>query len=604
MVNKDNKSGLAGCCSGSPHEFQIPVMGTGFSLDSPLRVGPYGINSVVSLVDDVLIEQVPAVLAKREGEPFTSVPPSDIDARALRITAYLDFLERMVAKRQEAMRQQPFDGKSELCRYFRLLPEGSLRRRYETMLKETDTAKRAGLEEELRAALVPGRVDVNIMAKVDAPHFGQGAMLPDEYRDAMSAARGFANSICRSSIVLSAGMNKRLYAYLAELPGFLPEADGTPPRKQIILKVSDYRSAQLQGRLLARHGLWVSEYRIESGLNCGGHAFPSKGSLMGPILEEFATQRRELRGGLGKIYAKSMEERDLPVPAEIPEQWMTVQGGVGTHAEHVFLRERFGVDAVGWATLFLFCPEAVNIDDEHLKLLCEAGPDDILLSKSSPLNIRFWWLKNSGSDRARIQRIGDGCPGSDCPKGYVANNEEFTKRGICSASRFYQERKLAALEKSGLSGKALEAAREDVLVKACICHELGGSVMRVHGIDATAAPAVCCGPGAADFSRPAKLEEVIDHIYGRTDLMTNPQRPHMFIREIDLYLTLLFDAERDFEITPADAVTTRYWQDYKSGLYEGLSWYRKLVDELPAEQRDAFISGLDDAAARLAQSRI
>lgn len=579
-------------------------MGTGFSIDSPLRVGPYGINSVVSLVDDVLIEQVHSVLAKREGEPFTPVPPADIDARALRITAYLDFLERMVAKRQTAMRQQPFDGKSELCRYFLLLPDGELRQRYEAMLKEPDAAKRAGLEEELRDALVPGRVDVNVMTKVDAPHFRQGEMLPDEYRDAMAATRGFAKSICRSSIVLSAGMNKRLYAYLAELPGFLPEADGTPPRKEIILKVSDYRSALLQGRLLARHGLWVSEYRIESGLNCGGHAFPSKGYLLGPILEEFATQRKELRGSLGKVYAKTLEERGLPAPAEPLEQRMTVQGGVGTHAEHAYLRERFGVDAVGWATLFLFCPEAVNIDDEHLKLLCEAGPDDVALSKSSPLNIRFWWLKNSGSDRARKQRISDGCPGSDCPKGYVANNEEFTSRGICNASRFYQERKLEALEKSGLSGKALEAALADVLVKACICHELGGSVMRVHGIDADARPAVCCGLAAIDFSRPAKLEEIIDHIYGRMDLMTNPQRPHMFIRELNLYVTLLLEAEQDFEITPPDAVTTRYWQDYKKELLEGMSWYRELVATIPADQREAFIAGLNDAEKRLAQSSI
>ena len=57
--------------------------------------------------------------------------------------------------------------------------------------------------------------------------------------------------------------------------------------KKIILKVSDYRSAIIQGKFFAKKGLWVSEYRIESGLNCGGHAFPTQGYLMGPILEEF-----------------------------------------------------------------------------------------------------------------------------------------------------------------------------------------------------------------------------------------------------------------------------------------------------------------------------
>lgn len=587
-----------------PHEFHIPVMGTGFSLDSPLRVGPYGINSVVSLVDDVLIEQVHRVLAGKADEPFTAVPPDDQDVRARRITAYLDFLDRMIERRQAEMRKQPFDETSELTRYFRLLPAGPLKTKYEEFLAEQDEARRAELEKHLRSSLVPGLVDVNVMVKVDAPHYRKGEMLPDEYRDAMAAARGFAKSTCRSAIVLSAGMNKRLYAYLSELDGFIPGPDGAPPRKQIVLKVSDYRSALLQGRLLARHGLWVSEYRIESGLNCGGHAFASKGALMGPILDEFDRQRDDLSQKLGKVYLQSLEERGLPAPAETPRLRVTVQGGVGTHAEHDFLLRHYHVDAVGWATAFLFCPEAVNIDKEHLDLLCAAGEDDISLSKGSPLNIRFWRLNTSASERARKARIIEGQPGSACPKGYVANNFEFTERGICNASRFYQQRKLAELEKAGLSGPALEAARRDVLEKACICHELGGSVMRVYGIDDAITPTVCCGPGAADFSRPAKLEEVVDHIYGRMDLMTNPARPHMFIRELDLYVSHLLEAEEDFAFDPPDKVMRRYWQDYCRGLRKSINYYHSLVPELPAQQRAAFTDGLNAAEARLAQSSV
>ena len=37
------------------HTFHIPVMGTGFTLDTPLKVAHLGIDSVVSIVDDVLI---------------------------------------------------------------------------------------------------------------------------------------------------------------------------------------------------------------------------------------------------------------------------------------------------------------------------------------------------------------------------------------------------------------------------------------------------------------------------------------------------------------------------------------------------------------------
>ena len=42
----------------SLHRFHIPVMGLSFTIDSPIRVAPFGISSVISIVDDVLIERI------------------------------------------------------------------------------------------------------------------------------------------------------------------------------------------------------------------------------------------------------------------------------------------------------------------------------------------------------------------------------------------------------------------------------------------------------------------------------------------------------------------------------------------------------------------
>ena len=39
------------------HTFYIPVMGTAFTADSPLKVAHYGINTVIALADDVLLER-------------------------------------------------------------------------------------------------------------------------------------------------------------------------------------------------------------------------------------------------------------------------------------------------------------------------------------------------------------------------------------------------------------------------------------------------------------------------------------------------------------------------------------------------------------------
>ncbi len=40
------------------HSFHIPVMGIGYTVDTPLKVAQYGIDSVISLVDDILLEKL------------------------------------------------------------------------------------------------------------------------------------------------------------------------------------------------------------------------------------------------------------------------------------------------------------------------------------------------------------------------------------------------------------------------------------------------------------------------------------------------------------------------------------------------------------------
>ena len=42
-----------------------------------------------------------------------------------------------------------------------------------------------------------------------------------------------------------------------------------------------------------------------------------------------------------------------------------------------------------------------------------------------------------------------------------------------------------------------------------------------------------------NFSKIASLEEMVGHIYGRTSLLTNPARPHMFLRELAINIDYL-----------------------------------------------------------------
>jgi hypothetical protein len=561
-------------------------------IDAPLRVAKYGISSVLSLVDDVLIEQMRRFHSEKAGEPYEVIASWDEDARARRITAYLNLLHRLIARQVEELQASPFEPGSEITRYYEMLPESPLARQYREMLATTDPEQRAQRQERLRRLAVPGSIDVNIMVKGDRDLYRNGEKLPAKYSDASAALRGFAESRLHSAIVFSAGMNPRLYSYTAEFPDFLPDENGQL-QKTIVLKVSDYHSAAVQGKFLAKRGLWISEYRIESGLNCGGHAFPTKGILLGPILEEFRQKKAELVEQVHAAYAKALAQRGQRPPQSPLAVRLTAQGGIGTAAEDSLLREHFDLDGTGWGTPFLLVPEVTNVDDAHLEKLCEATDREVYLSDSSPFGLPFWNLRTSASEEARRRRIAERRPGSPCSKGYVRLfNTEFTPLPICTASREYQELKLRQLSNADLPEAQRTALREGVLAKSCICHDLAGGATLKHGIDPAATPAVCCGPGIVDFSRVATLKEMVDHIYGRLSLLTNPDRPHMFLRELALYITYLRDelARHRLGLSPN---TPSYFSEFKENLLGGIDYYRRLAEQLAAELPSDFRERLE-----------
>jgi len=575
----------------SPHHFHIPVMGTGFSIDTPLKVAKYGISSVVSLVDDILIEQMREFHCKRLDLQYSEIREKDEDSRANRVTAYLNLLDEIVRDQVKALKSSPFEPGSEITRYFEMLPDSPLKVSYSNMLSITDPAEKTGAQDALRRQAIPGSIDVNIMTKVDRDTYENGIKLPPERSDAMSALRGFANSSLSSSIIFSAGINRRVYGYLANFDDFFPDGNGSL-RKRIVLKVSDFRSAIIQGKYLAKRGLWVSEYRIESGLNCGGHAFATEGYLMGPILEEFKRKRTELIDQLHTLYNKALVGKDYS-PIQSPhEVRITVQGGIGTADENRFIMKHYSVDGTGWGTPFLLVPEVTNVDDAHLKKLSSAGKNDVYLSDRSPLGLPFWSLRISASEENRSLLAKTPKPGSPCPKGYLVSDTEFTKVPICHASKTYQRRKLKQLANCDTPSTQLTARKNLVLDKSCLCRDLAGSVTLMHGIDSEAPPAVCCGPNIVNFNRIASLEEMVSHIYGRLSLLADSDRPHVFIRELSLYVDYMRRELRKESEGLLDR-TAKYFEDFKQNLNTGIEYYQELAEQFSQEQKEKFLNDLD-----------
>ncbi|MBI3259687.1 MAG: hypothetical protein HYZ54_09465, partial [Ignavibacteriae bacterium] len=354
----------------SEHTFHIPVMGVAFTIDTPIKVARFGISSVISIIEDRLIESMRKHYYPSINKQYHPISTHEPDYRAKRITDYLNLVNTIVEQQMEVLKTEDFEPESDLVKYFEMLPnESRLKRLYHEMMKTTDENEKKMMQDYLRTQLVAGRIDANIMTKVDIEHRDKnGAIIPDS-SDAVAAIRGYSNSaLNNSSIIFSAGLNPRLFNYLEKLDTFDPD-ENFEFNKKVIVKVSDYRSALIQGKYLAKKGIWVSEFRIESGLNCGGHAFATQGYLLGPILEEFKIKRQELAESMFQIYKTAVFNKLGYDFTHFPEIDISVQGGIGTHEENTFLHTYYKVTSTGWGTPFLLVPEATTVDEHTLKLL-------------------------------------------------------------------------------------------------------------------------------------------------------------------------------------------------------------------------------------------
>ena len=579
------------------HQFHVPVMGTGFSIDTPVKVARYGISSVISLVDDQLIEEMRQFHCEENDLEYVEITKYEEDFRAKRITAYLDLVDDLVKKTFKNVQDSTFEIGSEITKYFEMLPDSSpLRKLYDEMKMEKDEDQKAEMQKQLRASMKPGEIQVNIMTKLDRTNFDIKTKeeLPMEYSDALAGLRGYANSKLDSGIVFSAGFNRRLYGYVEKFQDFFADASNHI-RKRVILKVSDFRSALIQGRFFAKKGIWVSEYRIESGLNCGGHAFASDGFLMGPIMEEFKKRRHELVETLYGIYAGARQSLNLPEQATPPPIEVTAQGGIGTANEQHFLLNHYELDATGWASPFLLVPEVTNVDAPTLDLLVKAKEKDLYLSDSSPLGVPFNNLKGSPSETERERKVEIGKPGSACPKGYLVSNTEFTEKPICSASRQYHVLKIEALEKENLPEDELKAKLNQVYVKACICDQLAdGVLMRYNAGNPRKSkfPAICPGPNVANFSKVTTLQEMADHIYGRVNLVTEANRPNMFIKELKMYIDYFVKETQKVLPKPTEK-QIKYLDEFLHNMCDGITYYAELFPRM-VEETEGFRNQLQD----------
>jgi predicted translin family RNA/ssDNA-binding protein len=563
------------------HTFHIPVMGLAYTIDSPIRVAQYGISSVISIADDELIEKMRHFYSTKFDQPYQEITQKIQDYRAERITSYLNLVDKIVKQKFESFKTELAESKTTLENFMAMLPNTSdIKKGFQNLLEDGISFKE-NIQNYIEAHLSTGEIDVNIMTKLDKDNFKKNEQLPLEFNDAHAALRGFANSNLNSSVVLSAGMNPRLYSYFENFSAFYPD-ENNQFKKKIILKVSDFRSAMIQGNFLAKKGLWVSEYRIESGLNCGGHAFATEGLLLGTILEEFKQKKQQLLQSSHELMIKALQLKNMPFPEGPLPTKITVQGGVGTAEEHEFLLDTYKVDSVGWGTPFLLVPEATSVDQETRRLLMKAKEEDLYLSNISPLGVPFNSLKGTSNEILKQKRIQENKAGSSCPKRFLALSKEYDPTGICTASKKYQDIKLQELEnsKGTITDSHYQKTKAQITEKSCLCVGLANASYLENDIKIKGQAqgvVICPGPNMAYFDQEVSLKQMVQHIYGNQSVLRDLNRPNVLVKELKMYLDYFRNEVENIsgEVTSNQL---KKWNTFKSNLFEGIEYYQNLLE--------------------------
>ena len=86
------------------HKFHIPVMGLAYTIDTPIKVARFGISSVISIVEDRLVEMMRSYYYPIINQEYKPITTHEVDYRAKRITDYLNLVNTIVQAQVEKLR--------------------------------------------------------------------------------------------------------------------------------------------------------------------------------------------------------------------------------------------------------------------------------------------------------------------------------------------------------------------------------------------------------------------------------------------------------------------------------------------------------------------
>jgi hypothetical protein len=165
------------------------------------------------------------------------------------------------------------------------------------------------------------------------------------------------------------------------------------------------------------------------------------------------------------------------------------------------------------------------------------------------------------------------------------------------------------LDEKGLSEEERQKEFDAIVDKSCICVGLGTAALIVNNLSTKVegpGVSVCPGPNIAYYDKIVSLKTMADHIYGRTNIMTHPARPHMFVKELKLYIDYLKTqiAETPFPFTDKQI---KYFGEFEKNLRDGIAYYKNLYTDFEdkiAVIKEDLLKEMDEIRQRLEESSL
>jgi hypothetical protein len=127
-----------------------------------------------------------------------------------------------------------------------------------------------------------------------------------------------------------------------------------------------------------------------------------------------------------------------------------------------------------------------------------------------------------------------------------------------------------------------------ILEKDCLCEGLSAPAILANGETPKrnlTAVTICPGPNLAYFKGIYSLKEMVDHIYGKINLKLELDRPHAFVKELQLYVTYL---KKEFEefLPEKSPKKEAYLDKFRKNLIQGVEYYQNLVNSFQVDSEE------------------